>query len=563
MVGQDSEANVKRSCLASLSDFLHDCVWAHARPRPRWQSLISTDTEAFVNDVIQALKDKSYIAATIPPPGVPPKGPVATNSSRKRKLSDREPNQAIEVHAPYSHRNAGNKRPAKQTARRGGTNARGRAREPLDGFANSTEVPQFSNFPPPPPGPLPFDPSDPMAMLAMAAAFGVDLSGMLPAPFSAPQNNGKILAASNKQCENYHTKGFCVLGAVCPYEHGNAIALPTNEIPQYDPEHASLALQKPRRDFNGYGHTISRGRVSSRRGGQPRVPFIHVGPSHDPSNTTLVVDKIPEEHLSDAEIRAFFSTFGVIADMQVHSYKRLAVIRFQDREAAERAYSSPKAVFDNRFVRVFWHKPDSLPDVRLEKAGMGHTRQDDEREDPQVIAKRQAEAQKAFEERRRKAEETAARSAEIEKLLREKTEETHKIRRLLAASSGDKAGEEEGFTQTLAELQAEAKDLFAQYEPEASAPIRGRGAFRGGSGVCGYRGFAPRGKGHVSFRGARRGRGANFAGFPGRTSVRRLDNRPRRLAVADVQEHSAKDEALRQYLLVSLLLRGRLEERSN
>lgn len=516
------------------------------------------DTEAFVSDVIKALKDKSYVApATLPPgasstaPSGAPKGPAATTSSKKRKLVDREANQAIEVHAPPSHRNVGNKRPAKQTARRGGTNARGRARESLDGYANPTTMLNFPNFPPPPPGPLPFDPSDPMAMVAMAAAFGVDLSGMLPAPFATPQNNGQSLASSNVQCQDYHVKGFCVLGAVCPYEHGNAIAVSANEIPQYDPEHASLAMQKPRSGINGRG--APRRKINNNKGGQTRAPFAHLGPSQDPSNTVLVVDKIPDEHFSDDKIRTFFSTFGDIVDVQMHTYKRLAIIKFQDHEAAERAYNSPKAVFDNRFVRVFWHKSDSLMDASLENMEMSHNGQEDEREDPQVIAKRQAEAQIAFEERRRRAEETAARSAEIDRLLQEKTKEMHEIRRLLAELSGDKSGEEEGFAQTLAELQAEAEDLFAQYEPEASPPSRGRGAFRGGSGVRGYRSFPPRGNGHAAFRGARRGRGANFAAFPGRTGVRRLDNRPRRLAVADVQEHSAKDEALRQYLIVRLL----------
>ncbi|KAF2849777.1 hypothetical protein T440DRAFT_499643 [Plenodomus tracheiphilus IPT5] len=594
VLGQESEVNVRRDCLASLSDFLQDY------------------TESFVNDVIQALHDKSYLEATtknakangtptqnaatgaahvsshsapIPsivgssnteyephilysvntPPAGAPKGPAATRattgsqaprtqnvqlyasgSSRKRKLVERESDPSQDGRDPYQDRNSGNKKLMKQAARR--TGARGPGTESQNNFASFSAMANMHNLPPPPPGPPPFDPSDPMAMFAMAAAFGIDLSGMPPLPFAMPQGNTQSQQDPKAKCKDYHTKGYCVLGSVCPYEHGNAIAVPADKIPAYDPEHASLALQPGEQDTDGQkGHSVHRGRSRNNRGGQGRADFTHIGPSHDPSNTTLVVDKIPEENCSEDEVRRFFSAFGEITDVKMQTYKRMAVIKFQDREAAQRAYHSPKAVFENRFVRVFWHKthldsPRENGDVDMEP--------EEERESPEEIAKRQAEAQKAFEERRRKTEEAEARSAEIDRLLKEKTEEMRKIRRQLAELSGDKEEEEEGFTQTLASLQAEAEDLFAQYEPEAVPSSRGRGAHRGGYRGRGYSSFPPRGRGHAAaIRGAHRGRGANFAALHGRTSVKRLDNRPRRLAVADVEEHSAKDEALRQHLI--------------
>ncbi|KAI8941783.1 hypothetical protein NX059_002984 [Plenodomus lindquistii] len=589
VIGQDSEANVKRDCLESLSDFLQDY------------------TETFVNDVIDALRDKSYLgsatanakANSVPPqdatagvaqlaahtapipsivgnsnaeyephsfhsantaPVGAPRGPAAArtnassqpqngqayapSSSRKRKLVERESDQTKDG-GNTEDRSGGNKRAMKQTARKASAQARGLGRDPQNGFTPFAAMASLHNLPPPPPGPPPFDPSDPMAMFAMASAFGIDLSGMPPLPFSMPQDNGQSHQQPKARCEDYHTKGFCVLGSVCPYEHGNAIAVPAVRIPEYDPEHASLALQDGGGRNGHSGRKASRGRSQNSKGPKGRAEFTHVGPSQDPSNTTLVVDKIPEENYSEEGVRDFFSAFGDIAEIKMHAYKRMAVIKFGDREAAQRAYNSPKAVFDNRFVRVFWHRTDVDSPRANGDVEMG---QDEGREPPEVIAKRQAEAQKAFEERRRKAEEAEARSIEIDRLLKEKTEEMRVIRRQLAELSGDKDGEEEGFTQTLASLQAEAEDLFAQYEPEAAPPSHGRGGYRGGYRGRGYNSFPSRGRGSAASRGAYRGRGGHFAAH-GRTSVKRLDNRPRRLAVADVEEHSARDEALRQHLI--------------
>lgn len=89
-------------------------------------------------------------------------------------------------------------------------------------------------------------------------------------------------------------------------------------------------------------------------------------------------------------------------------------------------------------------------------------------------------------------------------------------------------------------LQAEAEDLF-DVEPGG----RGCGAVRGGYRGRGHAAFPPRG------RGGYRGRGLLAASFhSGRSSVKRVDHRPRRIAVSSIVANSSKDEALRQYLIV-------------
>jgi RNA recognition motif-containing protein len=346
-----------------------------------------------------------------------------------------------------------------------------------------------------------------MAFFAMAAAFGANLPGM--PPFPGTQGNNQNQQGPKRRCRDYHDRGFCAQGMFCPYKHGDAVA----EVPEYDPEKSHLAVQsRNQRQYKSSSRSFP--------------------------NTKLIVEQIPEEHLNEEAVRDYFAQFGNIAHVQVHIYKGLAVVEFEDRAAAEQAWHCPKAVFDNRFVKVFWYKPERLGELAYDDAPMDDVDDGHEKLDFEEIAKRQAEAQKAFEERRRKKAEAAARAAEVEKLLKEKNDEIEQIKRQLAELSKDEADE---FSQSLATLQAEAEDLFAQHDPAAPSDAD-RGAFRGG-----YRGrgsFPPRG------RGAYRGRGG--FGNASRFAMKKLDNRPRRLAVSNIQADSPRDEALRQHLLVSI-----------
>lgn len=443
-----------------------------------------------------------------------------SNQSRKRK--------AVEGDS-----GSGN-RPSKQAARRSGRSGRAGDMQQNASY-DLNRMPNFANLPPLPPGPLPFDPSDPTAFFALAAAFGANLPGMPPMSFPNAQGNRSSQKGTKQLCSDYHEKGFCALGNFCPFEHSDAaVAVPAHEVPEYDPEKSFLAVQ-PHRNTRKQASSHSQRRTI--KASKSRAPFSQLGPSYDPSNTTLVVEHIPPESFSEDSVRNYFSEFGSIVEVDMHTNRRLAIIKFVDHSAASRAYSSPKAVFENRFVKVYWYCEEDHPE--------------EEKLDLEAIAIKQAEAQKAFEERRRKEEEAAARAAEIERQLKEKNEEMQEIRRQLAELSGDKADE---FSETLETLQAEAAELFDQHAPDHSAMRgRGRGAFRGAYPGRGFAPFPPRGRGFTSYRGAYRGRESGFypAAFPGRSGVKRLDNRPRRLAVSGIEADTPRDEALRQYLLVS------------
>lgn len=391
--------------------------------------------------------------------------------------------------------------------------------------------PDFGDVPP-------FDPANPMAFLAMAAAFGINLPGMPPMPAFSTQG----AETSNTRCADYDTKGFCAAGSFCPYQHGL----------EYDPEHPAQGVNggDTKQHRHPSGDRAYNGRPALSRN---RAPFSLPGPTHDRSNTTIVVEQIPEDNFSEKDVRDFFGKFGTILDVQMQAYKRLAIVKYETHEAANAAYISPKVIFDNRFVKVYWHKSDT--DLGYRQSGYNLLGADGEEAsygaaeilDPEEIERRQAEAQRIFEERRKKEEEAAVKAEEIERRLQETNAEILRVRRELAKASGDGNGDlDEEYSQDLATLQAEAENLFAQQDAVAES---WRGSSRGGTYRGSYRGrghpFASRGRG----RGAYRGRGAPFGGV--RTGVKRLDNRPRRIAIKDVEPGSRKDEALRQHLFVS------------
>lgn len=456
--------------------------------------------------------------------------------SRKRKQNERETSQARDGSDLHSSRLTGNDRPMKQTSRRGGKNGRA--------AALNAQAPTFAPMPNMPPfnpdfGDVPpFDPANPMAFLAMAAAFGINLPGMPPMPAFSTQG----AETSNTRCADYDTKGFCAAGSFCPYQHGR----------EYDPEHPAQGVNggDTKQHRHPSGDRAYNGRPAVSRN---RAPFSLPGPTHDRSNTTIVVEQIPEDNFSEKDVRDFFGKFGTILDVQMQAYKRLAIVKYETHEAANAAYISPKVIFDNRFVKVYWHKSDT--DLGYRQSGYNLLGADGEEAsygaaeilDPEEIERRQAEAQRIFEERRKKEEEAAVKAEEIERRLQETNAEILRVRRELAKASGDGNGDlDEEYSQDLATLQAEAENLFAQQDAVAES---WRGSSRGGTYRGSYRGrghpFASRGRG----RGAYRGRGAPFGGV--RTGVKRLDNRPRRIAIKDVEPGSRKDEALRQHLFVS------------
>lgn len=561
------------------------------------------------------------------PYGQVPTGPAnrggfgSENFSRKRSFHEHAGDEQD------SHYNRGDRSFKNSRVRRGGSMGRGDRMGGRDGrpqgppFPQAPTAPQQGGFPgmppAPPPGFPPFDPNDPMAaMLALQNMFP-QIPGMPPMPqvptgSGSPGQQQATQAGSPprkiaQRCKDYDTQGFCILGSNCPYQHGTEHVVAENDgksdcgltwdgcaltkIVEYDPTNAKIIDTKAtngtngqRPPFRGNGRERGRGRGRGGRGDfgsqrRNRAEFSAAGPNDDKSITTIVVEQIPEDKFNEQSIREFFSEFGEIVEVTMQPYKHLALVKYDSYPAAKRAWSSPKVIFDNRFVKVYWYKPSSKTESGGSRpsAPPAESRPEEPAFDKEEFEKQQADAQKAYEEKvqkRKEAEEAReALDKQREELLKKQQEEKTKLMQRIgekgAASNGsspskreesqengtpaenDNASEQtKALRAQLATLEAEAKSLGIEPEHDEESSYRGRGRGRGG-----YRGrgsFPPRGRGGYDpyYRGGYRGRGA---GAPrGRGGVLRLDNRPKRVAVSGVQFDTARDEALRQFLVVSL-----------
>ncbi|ESZ98695.1 hypothetical protein SBOR_0933 [Sclerotinia borealis F-4128] len=607
---------VRQLCLAEIPDFLKE------------------DTSNFVQDVFNALQYKSYLSAGPPrrlsQTFAPPTGPsgsafnnlnmgapmVPQNGSRKRAYDVRAEGDS-QMYMGGGDQNA---RAYKQPRRGNGAgrgnfdnlnNGRGgfQGRPQQMQMPNAPFMPSIPNMPGSPSGLPPLDPNNPMAaLLAMQqamGAMGLPLPQGMPgfSPNGSTQNRGHTgpNAQKKQRCRDYDQKGFCARGNTCLFEHGQdsiyvpgGAAKPTDE---YDPSNASLMTGNQNQNDNGQGPapyksfdnnrgSMGRGRgqsmgrggpqMNSGRGGR-RAEFSSDRPNFNTNNTTIVVEQIPEEKFSDEAVREFFSQFGSIKEVDMRPYKRLALVKYDDWNAANTAYSSPKVIFDNRFVKVYWYtNPESLPKPPFNGSSNGATnngapvsvpaRETDEPQfDIEEFTRKQQEVQRAHEEKMKKKQEMEANRKELERrqeeLLKNQAEEKRKLMEKLAAKTGKSASpiiktedgspapaassQTEALKKQLAALEAEAQSLGL---PGLDSPLSddtwgGRGRGRGG-----YRGrgtFAPRG-----FRGGGyRGRGgAPFAGSaPARYT---LDNRTKKIAVTGADfTNPQTDESLREHLL--------------
>lgn len=471
------------------------------------------------------------------------------DKSKKRKLRDRSTSQSRHAGNDHAADNSAGERPRKQVSRGGGVGGRKAPHAAVT--TPTTTVPGLSSNAAPF---MPFVNPSPMAFPQYPSANGLNnydfltnmanMSAMWSQMFAGQAAGGQLPQVpkhfSNAKCPDYETIGVCKLGTLCPYSHGEAIVVPA--IPEYDPNQSSLArpLAKGGHPSNGYDHHS----FGTERRDRSRAALSQFKPSHG-SDDTVVVEQIPEDRFSEQHVRDFFSQFGVIVSVQMQAYKRLAVVKFSDHAAAQRAYDSPKVIFDNRFVKVYWYKAEhaqqssgttgtTANQASLFPALHGN---DENMIDLEETKQRQAHMQKEWEEKRRKAEEVNARYQLLDAQARAKEEAAAQLNLRIQAAERAKGvqkinqKEQLASASDLAKMQSEAARLFenAEFNPPASTGRDGFTNGRGSSFRGGYRG-----------RGAARGRGG---------AVVRLDNRPRCLAIASVQAGSEKERTLKQHLL--------------
>ena len=535
----ENEASLRATSVDNLRDFLLD------------------NAEGFVNDVFNAINAKSYDPSRpTPKPSAPVyqpprrmsfEPPRQPNESRKRSYHDWD--RAVEANAngPYQS----GERPTKHARRggRGGGDLQRTLRPSAQSFAATPQQnPMLSaglqlGLPP-------FDVNNPFAaLMAMQQAMGFAGLPLPPTPLAT--TGLPRVGQAHQRCRDYDTKGFCARGAACPYEHGENPYIVPQSKDEYDPNTAAL--------FSGSPDRV--GRVRSSRGGQrphvghvrggpKRAPFSQVDPNYDRTMTTIVVEQIPEESFEESIVHDFFSTFGSITEIKMQPYKRLAIVEFEDYDSAQAAYESPQVVFGNRFVKIYWYSPEGVPSPPNAHQHKSKQRAEEAQIDMEEVIKRQAAAQRKYEEKM----EQRLKVEEKRQELNAKLEATEAERMRLAALLAKKTGKPfhapcEGNAQTealraqLATLEAEAKRLGI--DPDmASTDWTAAPSYRGGRG---YRGRA-RGRGYQgSPRGAWAGHGAP-AGVRMRSV---LDNRPRSVTVRSLDGvYDDFADPLREYLLL-------------
>ncbi|KAF1949545.1 hypothetical protein CC80DRAFT_540233, partial [Byssothecium circinans] len=453
--------------------------------------------------------------------------------TRKRKLEDKDAGENQDGPDGHSNKKVSG-RPAKQLARQA----------PLSGPSSLPTTTRSIAAPPTLPKALPrIGFSNPTMLTdAMASRVGMGLpnhSGLgtpvtgysLGMP-SLPQNLASI------RCVAYDTVGFCLLGPVCPYDHST---IPTEQdalVQEYDPKHPLLNGRKA-------GIHIQASKRAP-RAGRAQAPTSHLGTPNDLNNKSLVVEQIPQDHFSEEHVRAFFSEFGKIVDVKLQEHKRRAIVEFRHHDSVQRAYDNPKIIFDNRFVKVHWHDAVEGPSKgRYRTVRVGNTFADqnvpeiykeneEDMIDWEVFEQQQAEAQAAFEERRKKEEEKFLLDTRIQEQLYENKERIDELRRKLAEKARARGEEEIGLidqehasdvADSLSSLYAEAAGLYAQYGSDQ-----------------------PSNRGQRMYRGRARGRGAYRGRGTHRSSVKRLDNRPKRIGIHDVVAGSQRDIDIRSHL---------------
>ncbi|ORX89540.1 hypothetical protein K493DRAFT_410377 [Basidiobolus meristosporus CBS 931.73] len=95
------------------------------------------------------------------------------------------------------------------------------------------------------------------------------------------------------------------------------------------------------------------------RGGRGRGMGNRYGANPNPhTKTSLVVENIPHEFCTIDKVNDFFKKFGVVTNINLDFHGHKAVVQFSSNSEAYKAYNSPEPIFDNRFVKVYWHKND-------------------------------------------------------------------------------------------------------------------------------------------------------------------------------------------------------------
>ncbi|SPN99588.1 uncharacterized protein DNG_02440 [Cephalotrichum gorgonifer] len=556
--------SIRQLCQEEIRDFLKE-----------------EESSAFIDDVFKALAQESYLppsarskpveplgghqpnkAPSIPTLGqYPATSPL--NGSRKRSYQDR-----LDAETQGSST-------AQPDSRRG-------FKQPRQGYGGADAPPDttLTPFPMAHPGapsllsPSSVYPGFPTLDPATQQSFPF-LPGLYPGQNMGA--GGPYMRKKKPRCWEFDAKGYCSRGLTCKFDHSvDMSAIQPPQLPAgtgaedgYDPNEPTFILHAPPPHISP-PMTSSRGsnrrqRGDSRRGGRGRAkaPFSADGPVKGSKRNAIVVENIPEESFSEELVRDFFSQFGPISEVSMRPYKHLAIVKFESHQWANAAYRSPKVIFDNRFVKVFWYKEEldgaTPAGTKAVSGANGFEGVPSENDTPEIdmdeFLQKQAEAQKIYEEKKERREALLKEKEELDKRQQELLARQLEAKRKLEARLGNGSTTDGAAPSSTADLlraqlkKLEEEAMILGLDPNAPASLGheegwARGGYRGRGGA--------RGRGRGAFRGGSRGGGygSAYGDVHEAYAAYSLDNRPKRVAVTGADfTVPAKDEALRQYLL--------------
>ncbi|KAI8461402.1 hypothetical protein BY996DRAFT_4573478 [Phakopsora pachyrhizi] len=210
---------------------------------------------------------------------------------------------------------------------------------------------------------------------------------------NAQQSKNAKRPRKSEICRDYHFRGYCSRGDDCVYSHDDKNSTATNQtyVPAYNPTQPNgniSSLSSPPQSSLPHSNTsqVFNGNLSAPITSLPfsnefLASILSVNsflPSAAPSapisskpiepaqrynrsplkksQTTLVVENIPQSCLSERSVYEFFSAFGPLVGASVEFNTSQALVEFESAEDAKRAYSSPEPVFNNRFVKIHFKR---------------------------------------------------------------------------------------------------------------------------------------------------------------------------------------------------------------
>ncbi|ANB15529.1 hypothetical protein AWJ20_3157 [Sugiyamaella lignohabitans] len=347
---------------------------------------------------------------------------------------------------------------------------------------------------------------------------------------------------------------------MAPYPPQNLAYLPPFDLngpvpPQFPPEYLAYlqtlqaaGVSRPRRNrrqnrFNSdyqNAYDSNHLRRNSRPYTDEKASSKYTSPlsgkkiENDYSNTKLVVEKIPEDKFNEASAREYFSKFGNLLQVNVNEKLKVIELEYEAHDQARAAYESPEAVFNNRFVKVYWRKVNQDAKGPIEP-----------KIDVEAVARIQQAKQKEFEEKRAKRLEHEAKMKQILEMKSSILQEQKNLLLQQAQNAASDGSNSDALRIQLEALKAEAESLGIDSSDSGSSfsPFSRRGRGRGSSGYRGrgsYRGISSH---PYAYRG---GRGGHATSQVDRQRFN-LDLRPKSVLVTPVPED--KEEALRSHLL--------------